>query len=241
MKNNRIAFLALATLVVSCGPSQEELAKRAKFVADSLEVVRQDSIAIENERIHLEKIEVGESILETQLSNLLDDLKKRLITEENELAQIQRFQWGRSQSTKDKQLSAQYDKIGTIESGIKKVEREISMTKLHESFDFQDTPKGTVEHLFYAAKNSDYKKVRHLLDPYGEYNTDMREICLVEMLSDQDKAEWKSALENGRIMSEPVITNDHAVVEVAIGSASDRLKKIELAQRMGKWYIIGLS
>ncbi len=245
MNKNYLLILSIATMAISCGPSQEEIKAREKQISDSLEVVKQDSIKLVNERkelerIHLQKIEVGQSLMETNLANIIDRLKVKQGQEKAELNRINEFQWGRAQSTKDNQLIAQQQKIDIINDNIRRIEKEKSMSKLFNSFDFQSSPKGTVEHLFYAAQNDDYSKVRHLLDPYGEYNSDARQICLVEMLPSDQKAEWKLIFENGRIMSEPVISENHAEVEIAIGATSNRLEKIKLIEHMEKWYIMSL-
>tara|TARA_R110002050_G_scaffold109799_4_gene221502 strand:- start:1432 stop:2172 length:741 start_codon:yes stop_codon:yes gene_type:complete len=244
-KKNYLLILSIATMAISCGPSQEEIKAQEKRIVDSLEVVKQNSIKFENERkeferIHLQKIEVGQSIMETNLSNIIDRLKVQLGQENAELSRINKFQWGRAQSTKNKELIAQQQKIDVINDNIRRLQKEKSMSKLFNSFDFQSSPRGTIEHLFYAAKNEDYSKVRHLLDPYGEYNSDARQICLVEMLPSDQKSEWKMIFENGRIMSDPIINENRAEVEVAIGANSNRLEKIKLIEHMGKWYILSL-
>ena len=245
MKSNYFLILSLISLIISCGPSKEENKKREKFVADSLKIVREDSLArvaeqMETERIHLEKIEVGKSINKTKLSNILDEVKSQLLTAKRKLDRINEFQLGRSMSTKQQQLSDQQGKINELESFISNVEKEISLTNLFNSFDFQLTPEGTVEHIFSSAKNNDLTKMRHLLDPYGEYDVDAQQICLVEMFPSDGQNEWRKEFANGRIMGVPIIEGDKAEIEIAIGNSSNRLEKIKLVQRKDKWYVIGM-
>lgn len=245
MSIKNLLIIGVASLIISCGPSKEEIAKREKFVADSLNVVREDSIArveerIEMERIHKERIEVGKSINKTNLTKILDQLNLELKQERQNLSQINVFQIGRSTTTKQEQLDAQNDLILQLENSITKVEKEISNTNLFNSFDFQLTPEGVVEHIFTSAVNSDFSKMRHLLDPYGEYEVDAQQICLVEMFPNEGQKEWKNIFANGRVMSEPIINEDMAEIEIAIGSSSDRLEKIKLVRRMDKWYVIGM-
>ncbi len=268
MKINYFLILGLTSIIMSCGPSQKEIEEREKFVADSLRIAKEYSIAkakeqmekfvadslriakeysiakakeqIEKERIHKEKIEVGKSINKRKLKKIFDELTPQLQKEKKKLDQINEFQFGRSLSTKQQQLRNQNEKINELAYFIDKVEKEISMSNLFNSFDFQLTPQGTVEHIFTSAKSGDFSKMRHILDPYGEYDSDAKQICLVEMLPLYRQEEWKRVFENGRMMSDPVIKGDKAEIEIAIGSSSNRLEKINLVRRMDKWYIKGM-
>ena len=230
----------------ACGPSQEEIKQREQFVKDSTEaeLARKqavaDSIAAakEEQRIHNEKIEVGKSIKRTRLTNVLDELKKDLSKEKQRLDDIYDFQIGRSVSTKQRQLREQRDEIRELEGFITRLEKEISYTHLHESYDFQNTPLGTVEHLISAARTSDYSKLRNLIDPYGEFEQNVIKISLIEVLSEEMKQEWNSQFLNARIMGSPKIKDNTAQIEVAVGPESDRLETFNLIQRQNKWYIL---
>lgn len=237
MKTKHILIFVLISTIISCRPSQEEIKKREVFVADSLALVEQQ---IEEERIHLEKIEVGKSINKTKLTKILENANSQLLKEKSELNEINEFQFARSASTKRRQLKDQNAQIIELETFIAKVEKEISLTNLYNAFDFQVTPRGTVEHIFYAANSKDYSKMRHLLDPYGEYKPEAQELCLVEMLPADQKRNWSQTFKNGRIMSDPVITKGKAEIEIAIGSSSNQLEKIKLVKRMDKWYVSGI-
>jgi len=253
---NSTIIIGIVVFTLSCGPSQQEIEqrqqivtdslelakKRNMFVADSLNSVRQDSIKKleenkEIERIHKEKIEVGKSLKKTLINNKLDKLKAQLIKAENRLNEINEFQIGRLTTTKNQQISDQKSVIYELQDVIKRFEKEISYTNLFESYEFQLSPKGTVEYIFSAAKNEDYSKLRNLVDPYGEFNDNALEICLVELLPKKNQKEWKILFENGRIMGESEINNDKIEIEIAIGNRSNRLEKVMLVKRMSRWYI----
>lgn len=237
MKIYYFILYPLLLLILSCGPSKEEIAIRQKFIADSLQMVKHQQ---EFQRIHQEKIEVGKAINRTNLTKILDDLKNELATADAGLRRINEFQFGRTIYEKDRQLNNQNEVIKELEVFIENVEKEISMTHLYNSFDFQFTPEGTVEHIFYSAQNKDFTKMRHLLDPYGEYEKDAQFICWAEMLPDRHREEWISMFQNGRIMGEAEVKDNIAKLEIAIGSESDRLVNIYLTKRSDKWYIAGM-
>jgi len=219
MKKNYILIIGLLLITISCGKSKKE---------------------IEQERIHLEKIEVGKSILKTHFSNELERLNKILTEQEKKLAEIKEFHFGRANATKTKQLNEQNIRIGQIQSYVSKIVKEISLTNLRETFDFQDSPKGVINYLFESAKNNNFDKLRYLCDPYGENDGDSRGICFVATQPSEMQNHFVENFKNGRIMSEPKIENDRAEVEIAFGPSSNRLEKINLVKRLDKWYIVSL-
>ena len=247
MKHIVVIISALAFLT-ACGPSKVEIEKRKQFVADSIAAAEKtaDSLATverirkENQRIHEEKIEVGKELTRTKLQSILESLNKAIRKENGELAEIQEFQLLRSSSTKRKQVRSQTDKINELKQFKSRLEKEIALTHLHESYDFQKSPEGTVKHLFDAAKNKDFSKLRHLKDPYGEYDGNVLELCLIEIEPEDAQSNWISFFENGRLMGEPVINDKNAEIEIAIGRNSDRLERMNLVKRMDKWYLISL-
>ena len=129
MKNTHLSILFVAFTFMNCGPngpSQEEIIAKKKHITDSLEIVKLDSIKaielkLELERIHLQKIEVGQSLLETRLNNMVDNLKTNLRNQQLKLNRINEFQLGRLKSTKQRELRNQYNKINNIESKIRKI------------------------------------------------------------------------------------------------------------------------
>jgi len=237
MKINYILISGLLFLIISCGKSEKEIEQEKKQVE-----IEQKALAKkkEQQRVHLEKIEVGKSILKTKLSKELDQLKKVLLEQENKLIEINKFQLGRTNSTKVNELNKQNLKIGQIKSYISKIEKEISLTNLRETFDFQDKPEGVIKFLFDSAKNKAFGKLRYLCDPYGENDGDSKGICFIEMQPVEMQNQFVKSFKNGRIIGEPKIENDKAVIEIAFGQNSDRLEKINLVRRMNKWYIVSL-
>ena len=234
MKINYILTIGLIVLTISCGKSKKEIEQeKAQIELEQKALAEQK----EKERIHLEKIEVGKSKLKMDLTNELDRLKKMLVQEKNNLTEINKFQLGRSSSTKEKQLAEQNKKINQLNVYIRKLEKEISLTNLRETFDFQDTPERLVNYIFQSAKSRDFSKLRNICDPYGENDGDARGICLVEMQPTEMQNQFVVAFENGRIMGEPKIENETAEIEIAFGPSSNRLEKINLVKRMDKWYI----
>lgn len=229
MKINYILITGLIILTMSCGKSKKEIEQEKA----QIEIQQK-----EKERIHLEKIEVGKSKLKMDLTNELERLKTMLEREKNNLTEINKFQLGRSGSKKEKQIAEQNKKINQLNDYIRKFEKEISLTNLRQTFDFQDTPEGVVNYLFQSAKNRDFSKLRNLCDPYGENDGDTRGICLVEMQPIIMQNEFVESFEKGRIMGKPTIRNEIAVIEIAFGPSSNQLEKINLVKRMNKWYIL---
>ncbi|PKP11492.1 MAG: hypothetical protein CVU08_12155 [Bacteroidetes bacterium HGW-Bacteroidetes-3] len=237
MKKNHILIIGLLLITISCGKNKKEIENEKAQIEIQQKVIAEKK---EQERIHLEKIEVGKSILKTHFSNELERLKKVLQEQERKLTEIYEFQFGRANSTKEKQLNEQNIRIGQIQSYISRIEKEISLTNLRETFDFQDSPKGVINYLFESAKNNDFEKLRHLCDPYGENDGDSRGICFVAMQPSEMQNQFVESFKKGRIMSEPKIENDRAEVEIAYGPNSDKLEKINLVKRMDKWYIVSI-
>ena len=237
MKINYILIIGLIVLTVSCGKSKKEIEQEKVPIE-----LEQKTLADkkEKERIHLEKIEVGKSKLKMGLTKELDRFKKMFKDEENKLTEINKFQFGRSRSTKEKQLIEQNIIIVELTSYILKYEKEITLTNLRETFDFQNTPEGVINYLFESAKNRNFGKLRHLCDPYGENDADSLGICLVEMQSTEMQNYFIENFQNGRIIGEPKFENETAEIEIAFGPSSSRLEKIRLIKRMDKWYIVSL-
>ena len=241
----------LILILLSCGPTKEEVAQHEKHIADSLNNVKVETIRLayidsiakaqaELERLHSEKVEAGKAIKRNKLNNILEELQKNLLTNENELKKINDFQLGRSVLEKENQLFTKQLQINELKNFIVEVEKELALTHIHNSFEFQTTPIGTVQYIFTAAKNNEFDDLRHLLDPYGEFDADAQFICLVSMFPIESKKLWNDMFSNGRIMGDPTVSGDEAEIEIAIGSSSNRLEKIKLVKRMDRWYILSM-
>lgn len=229
MKRNYFLLLVFITLTISCGKGKNE------FEQEQAQI-EQNNLDKEKERIHLEKIEVGKSKLKIYLENEVDRLNKLLEQEEIKLNEINAFQIGRSSDTKEIQLIEQNRKISSLTTNISKIQNEIALSNLRETYEFQDTPVGVVNYLFEAARSWDFSKLRNLCDPYGENDGDARAMCLVEMQPRDIQSQFVENFKNARIMGEPKIFGDSAEIEIATGSSSNYLQKIQLINRMGKWY-----
>lgn len=255
MKNN-LLFSGLIFSIFSCGPSAEEIKKREHFIADSTQAAIerentiQDSIEFEEQqikeyeeelaeqqRVHEEKIEVGKSVKRKTLNDYIKEITSKLAQEKRILNQISEFQIGRSSSTKRQQQSEQHEVIRQLDYFREGLKDEISHTHLHQSYDFQNSPQGTVKHLFKSAETGDYSKLRYLVDPYGEFDQEAFVLCLVEMYPSDMKERWKNEFGNSRIMGTPKIEGQTAEVEIAMGISSDKIETINLILRKDKWYI----
>ena len=64
--------------------------------------------------------------------------------EDIKLKEINEFQIGRSSVTKEKQLIEQNGKISSLTTNISKIQNEIALSNLRETYEFQDTPVGVV-------------------------------------------------------------------------------------------------
>ena len=231
---NIVVILSVLAFLTACGPSKVEIEKRKQFVADSIAEVERKA---EEKRIHEEKIEVGKRITKNKLETIIGEIDQQLKREKSELSEIKEFQLLRSSSTKRSQIRNQNEVIQELKQFRSRVEHEIAMSNLHESYDFQSSPQGTIEYLFSAAKNRDFSKVRHLRDPYGEYSNSALEVCLIEMQLKEAQDAWIRLFEKGRIMGEPVVNDTKAEIEIATGMSSNKLRKVQLIRRLDKWYL----
>lgn len=248
MKNRQLrkllTLMLVSTIFSSCGPSKKEIAEREAFVKDSTEKAEKAAkekaeAEAERLRIHNEKIEVGKSLKREHLNEAIRELSDKLQQANKKLNGINAWQLGRSYDKKQTQLANQRMEIYEIEELIENVRKQISSTHLFESFEFQETPEGTVNHIFESAKTNDYSKMRHLIDPYGEFDNSALDMCYVEMLTSNYQNRWNETYEKGRIIGEPQYdeTEERVKFEIATGWNSDRIVGIELVNRFGRWYI----
>lgn len=234
MKLKYLLILTLFTITISCGESTREMEQRKAEIENAKKATAE---AKEKERIHLEKIEVGKSKLKIELNNEIDRLKQRLKDANDKYNEINKFQFGRSNSTKQNQLIEQSKTVNYISTYISKLENQVSLINLRESFEFQNSPEAVVKHVFQAAQSKDFKKLRHLCDPYGENDKDVGIFRLIEMAPEDIQNEFIDEFQNGRIIGEPIIENEKAIVEIAFGPSSNKLEKVNLVKRMDKWYL----
>tara|TARA_R110000744_G_scaffold68927_1_gene140126 strand:- start:1280 stop:1993 length:714 start_codon:yes stop_codon:yes gene_type:complete len=234
MKLKYFLILALIIINISCGESKKEIEQKKVEIENAKKAAAEEK---EKERIHLEKIEVGKSKLKIELNNEIDRLKQKLKDANDKYTEINKFQFGRSNSTKQSQLIEQSKAVNYISNYISKLEKQVSLISLRETFDFQNSPEAVVEHLFQAAQSKDFKKLRHLCDPYGENDGDVRIFRLIEIAPEDVQNEFIDEFQNGRIIGDPIIEKEKAIIEIAFGPSSNKLEKVNLVQRMDKWYL----
>jgi len=237
MKNINTIFIGFLCFIMSCGPTQEEIKLKEKHLADSIQ--KAEEIKIENKelnRVHLEKVEVGKAIKKQKLTDIKEDLDEQLDYAKQELQRKNEFQIGRTTSEKQQQLSSQQLRISNIKNRISVLEEEIIKTGVFEVFDFQVMPKKVVEQLILAAKNEDFSKLQYLLDPYGEFDEDVFQVCY-SYINEEGKQEFVETFENARIMNEYEYGPDKAGIEIAFGSSSNKLETLKLIRRMDRWYL----
>ncbi|ADR22313.1 hypothetical protein MATR_00450 [Marivirga tractuosa] len=234
MINPFLLVLFISMIAVSCGPTEEEIKEREAFVADSIKRINEEI------RIHNEKIEVGKQLRQNWIKNMIEEIDTELRHANNRLKEIDDFVIGRSLSTKKRQLREQRETISTLKTTKANLQTELAKTNLFKSFDFQCTPEGTINYLFEAAKSNDFSKLRHIGDPYGELGEGLYELTTIEAFPSEVQNEFVNILSEGRIMGEPIINQDTAVIEIAVGYNSDRLNKVKLIKRRKHWYLLSL-
>lgn len=261
----KIYLILLITLltIVSCGKSKEQLElekvklelEKAKLEITEktkseekaeLELIEKtkseekSKIVRELYRVHEQKSNVGKQKKQTQLNDVLIQANTALTKAKKNYENAKVFQFGRTESAKDKQLTDALNQINILSSYIENIKNEIAELELSKTFDFQKNPENVVKHLFSAAKNKDFSKLRYLCDPYAENDSDTRAICYTEMLPQSEQDKFIQNFENGRLIGKAIIKGDRAVVEFAYGQSSDRLEKMNLVNRMGNWYFSGI-
>jgi len=244
---NKVLILGLFLIFYSCGPSQQEL-EAQNALAEKIKQRTEDSIAfvdkerqekIELERIHNEKIEVGKALKRDRLNEIIKDLERELQRLNNSLTETNRIKLLRTYDEKQAQLDAIRVQIYEKEFLISNLKKQVSVTYLFESFSFQSTPEGTVRQIIKSAKTRKHSNLRHLIDPYGDFDNSAFDLCYAELLSVGFLNLWNAHFEKGRIIGSPKFKNNNseATVEVAVGWNSDTIEKIDLVNRYGRWYI----
>ena len=151
--------------------------------------------------------------------------------EKKKLKTIDEFEFPRTSAEKDKQLHQQNQKFSKLSDYIIKYENELAQTNLRETFEFQNTPEGVVNHIFYLARNKDFSKFRHMCDPYDGTIF----LSFMELMPAELQTEFADDYKDGRILGKKVAIGNEAQIEVVVGT--NRLEKINLVKRMDKWYV----
>jgi hypothetical protein len=227
MNKNYILALIIILTLTSCGKSEKEI----KIEKEKLE------LKIKTEKIHEQKVNVGKRKKITELTMQLQSLPEALKKAQEYIENIQRFQIGRAQSTKDRQLKKAYELLSETRDYGEKLKTEIAQLEYLKTFDFQKNPESVMKYIFESAKKGDFKDFRNLCDPYGENDRDVSSICYAEILSEKRKKELQDMFKNGRIIGEPVITENTAKIEFAYGLSSNKLEKMGMIKRNNLWYL----
>ncbi|GAB7258321.1 hypothetical protein [Polaribacter sp. OB-PA-B3] len=236
MKTNYILALLTILTLNSCGKSEKEI----KIEKEKLELkAENERKKIELEKIHEQKVNVGKRKKITELTMQLQRLPEAIKKAQENIEKINKFQIGRSQSTKDKQLKKAYKQLSEIRNYGEKLKNEIAQLEYLKTFEFQKDPESVMKYIFESAKKGDFSNFRNLCDPYGENDSDVNSICYAEMLSKERKKELQDSFKNGRIIGKPVIKDNIAEIEFAYGVSSNRLEKMGMVKRNGLWYLSG--
>jgi vacuolar-type H+-ATPase subunit I/STV1 len=235
------AFLVAVTLC-SCGKSKEEIElEKAKIELETakLQLLKKERKQEDQKinKIHEQKLNVGRQKKITELTQLLSGVTQSINEAERKISEIKKFKIGRAQSTKEQQLNKAYKELNEIRSYERRVKNEIAQLQYFKTFDFQKDPKTVMEYIFKSAKEGDFSNFRYLGDPYGENDSDVNQICYIEIRSDEKKQELKREFENGRVMGETKVKADRAEVEFAFGPSSNKLQTMKMVNRNGLWYL----
>ena len=251
MIKNYIFVLFTLLILSSCGKSKEEIElEKAKIELEKTKLELAEKTKKEEEykinkqkaeqnKIHEQKVNVGKRKKITELNLMLQKLPEAIKKAEENINEINKFQIGRSSSTKEKQLQEAKNQLREIRDYGEKIKNEIAQLEYHKTFEFQKDPASVMKYIFESAKKGDFSNFRNLCDPYGEYPNELNQICFAEMMMDKQQAKLKADLENGRIIGKASINGDKAEVEFAFGPSSNQLEKMEMVNRNGLWYLGG--
>jgi hypothetical protein len=242
MRKSLTILLLLSLILTSCGKSKQELElEKTKLELEKTKLELAENTKRAEQEIllkeHEQKINVGKLKKQTELKEMLDNMTQKLKEAKKELEKIKVFEFGRSQSTKDKQIYSARKKISNFESSIRGIKSEIAELEMHKTFDFQKSPKLVMEYIFKAAIENDFSKLRYLCDPYAENDSDVNGICYAEMLIIKGQDRFTSNFSKGRIIGDPIINGDKAKIEFAFGPSSNKLETMNLVNRNGYWYL----
>jgi len=249
MKRTYIIVLITFLTIASCGKSKEELElEKAKIelervkleLAEKVQSEKQKEIEAKNNALikeHEQKINVGKQKKQTLLREALSQANLSLRRAQDYYNRTNNFQIGRSQTTKNQELRKAQNQINEMSNYVKNIKTEIAELELNKTFDFQKKPESVIKHLFSAAKNNDFSKLRYLCDPYAENDMDSFSLCYTGMLPRSGQKRFIKNFENGRIIGKTIINGDKAQIEIAFGQSSNRLEKMNLINRMGYWYL----
>jgi hypothetical protein len=227
MKTKYILTLATILILISCGKSEKEIRIEKEIEKKKIEL----------QKIHEQKVNIGKRKRITELTIELQRIPEIINKIEEDIKDINVFQIGRLQSTKNKQLKKAYDQLTEIQQHRERLKNEIPLLEYFKTFEFQKEPDSIMKYIFESAKKGDFSDFRNLCDPYGENDGDVRSICNAEILSKRLRNELQDTFKNGRIIGKAIIEDDRAEIEFAYGLSSNKLEKMEMIKRNNLWYL----
>ena len=195
-----------------------------------------------SDREHTQKID---QVLQIRKLNTQETLTKSLqweIDADKAIQKAESFQLGRLLSQKEKDIEdAKQQKENIVEYRYL-LKKELTILNKFKYFDFQKTPKGVIEYIIKSAQEHNFENFRYLCDPYKEGVDNVTALCNMQIISEaaffqEEYRKFLDGYQNARVMGEPVIQGNRAVIEIATGMASNKLVKTLLINRNGYWYL----
>ena len=102
----------------------------------------------------------------------------------------------------------------------------------------QSTPQSTAEMIFSAARSGDFSQLKDLCDPSLQPDHDSRNVCAIATGDDEMKADFKEYFSTGKVVGDPIIQGDKAMVAILFGPDGKKQDSFNMTKKDGKWYLI---
>lgn len=100
----------------------------------------------------------------------------------------------------------------------------------------QGTPKALAESIFRAARTGDYAGMDKIAHP-DSTDGDVKDIAGVAGAEDGFKKEFKEYFSKGKVVGEPQVTGNKALVDVLLGKDGTKKETLVMLQHEGLWYL----
>lgn len=110
----------------------------------------------------------------------------------------------------------------------------ISCNSKNNSTDVHSSPEALVCVLFEAAKIRDFNLLYELCDPFGENDSNTKDIC---NLSGELEEPFVEYFKNGKLSGKAIINGDEAEVPFTFGPDGSTEETMICIRRDGKWYL----
>ena len=195
----------------------------------------------EEKQIHNQKVNSGiiskKEKLERQLEQF-ESAQKMLIKEKAEVAE---WKLGRTEKEKHDQLAELDNNLDMARTYIENTKQVIKqLDSLHQTFEWQKTPSGVAEKLIEVFQNGKFSKAIYLADPYHENDTDIDRISFIAINPKDIASKEAEIFKQSRIISDPVISGDHATIELLYGINGNRKEDLKLIKRLDHWYLFSI-